>query len=92
MGILDRRKKNVEANRDWVRSRVNYWKKEYAGLSEEELKETLGILNRKAFIESWESPFRWNFWFGGLLGRRKADLETEAQRIAVKELLTEKTS
>jgi hypothetical protein len=90
MGILDRIKRKREEQEDWLQERVNYWKEKYGTFSREELTEILETLNRKALVESWDSPYGWSFWVGGLKARLAPDLDTEIRRQVIKELLGRK--
>lgn len=92
MGILDRVKKKREDEADWLQERIAFWRQKYEGYSEEELRQELKIINRKALLESIESPYRESFFLGGLKARNMPEMETEIQRQIIVELLKEKKS
>jgi len=90
MGILDRIKRKREKQEDWIQQRMNYWREKYETFSREELSDRLEMLNRKALLESWDSPYKWSFWFGGLKAKPMPEFETEIQRQVIRELLGRK--
>jgi len=90
MGILDRIRRKREEQVEWIQKRMNYWREIYETCSSKELLERLEMLNRKALLESLESPYRGSFWFGELGAKRMPELETEIQRQVIRELLGKK--
>jgi len=92
MGILDGIRKKREEREEWLQKRISYWRETYETLSKEELCERLKILNKKALLESLDSPYGGSFWFGGFKASNMPELETEIQRQVIRELLSRKES
>jgi len=90
MKILDRIKRKREEQIDRIEKRINYWKQKYESCSEEELRNELKMLNRRALLESLDSPYGASFWLGGVGAKQMPELETEIQRQVIRELLRKK--